>query len=1612
MRVGPGMSTSISGNDGRDEKDDAELEETMRKHRAMLREMKRKHRVSSKILRRVRKRDLYKHQIQQQAFHAFLSDNLTSCASESFYSGSMYSAMDQFSVGTPNRSILISETPSKRQGSVASFSPSFAASAASPSLSCSPSHASSYASTYSSGFPYAIEDSASVERERSWKHESELQMSADYKDEDFSRLFRRDRQKHKRKPRPKQKTTAQGLASVREVVEIDEDGDAFYSSLEVEIEDEKEFVESFVDCLPIPEEPTPRISNNESRPSNTEDGAQSANQISAQPLEKETFEDTACVPQLIESTEEGRRNEIGLSFSSSISYSNNSSLVPFEGEDKNESLCRQNVSEEIDIGNKKDHFITSIVIENDKDQNENPDDYISRHQPLENDLQREIFQNSQDQPSFIENVEEDESEYFVDTSMSNQVIDRVEEEVEGKRFGASTEIEGESANDDFVDPVSVGQSSEQDVDEHLFRDSVENISHIEKIEEHSKHLTETDLVPQTVCHDNEVEDDEKDENDNPVPNFSDAPPSHLFDEAGETSAIIEDTSNDISRLTAPRITQNSDDTYDGENATPEIDSLEPALLEKEERRKIDNILEGFLEENNTMDQEKSKETSEAIPKSGDISQIRADDGSQFEDARMIEVENHEELMTEPIGDLSQNPISISLFLRQGEDSNLVARSKQIDIDVEDDPDMEVPSQIKDGVKEIDDMLDNFLRSMAEIDDGVDKNDDDNDPNCTEDFIFPSPEKIQFYSPASVSNSVIDTGVNESQEGGNVVLFGVQNCESPSKCSTDEQLETKSSPKKHLASQNESCVIEYEEKLKDHSESFQKSAPQVGQTQSVSTSHEFSTNDSPVRTRLPSDDLKSAFTSPARSAQKEHGSPLSSGDRESVHTSPARKIATGVTTKDDFHSLENITTEPTESSCDNELFMPKAEKEFVLASSRRAEESISRITSPELNQSLGDNPEIFISKAIEIDSTRPIDPVATALSQHLSGDEMYNTQTHSSMDPSKNVSSDVFSPIVPSKATDDNYSRPTHPIATTSSQDFVEDETESTQLITHKKPEDMDIVNRSIETIPSEADPQSALDNSNTIRKNFAGSPLHGDHSQATTHPISTSSNKSNKEIDRVVSPKASKDEPTVDEQGEASSKTEKHSVDQNVQSVEENSIIHVVQDSDKISAEHNTSNEEINPSALEQVQGAESTANDGGEVLTSNDDTMNFPLRNFDQSSVSTISAASERNEIDEVSVESKFNRPSSCDRESETNSRNIPSESPSGTLLPTNQDDPNKSFVSIATPPPIVKKESALTELLGTPTPSKPPRRPRSATPTKSASPKLPFHRTAERLTKGSPRSELRARATSERSPHRIETSRSPLFLERQERQSSIAGDNTKGWYTSPSRSRRSWSSRQLNNSNGSISTPPTSVRKHRAGSAPRSSSRSKPMNQTTPGSKSSKSTMPTYASPSRSMRDSMTSPLRGMYSLSNPPRSPALALHSRMPKGARSTIRRMQKKINQKDDDENTHTDMLSVDTVRICTHKFVYKIHPKIGPCDRCWALASEEDREIFSSRGSHLRIAKTRSGCQRNCAIFPAEGEDNAPVRLCRPCFFATHQQFDGSSRLQVYRGNHVKVRPYL
>lgn len=86
-------------------------------------------------------------------------------------------------------------------------------------------------------------------------------------------------------------------------------------------------------------------------------------------------------------------------------------------------------------------------------------------------------------------------------------------------------------------------------------------------------------------------------------------------------------------------------------------------------------------------------------------------------------------------------------------------------------------------------------------------------------------------------------------------------------------------------------------------------------------------------------------------------------------------------------------------------------------------------------------------------------------------------------------------------------------------------------------------------------------------------------------------------------------------------------------------------------------------------------------------------------------------------------------------------------------------------------------------------------------------------------------------------------------------------------------------------------------------------------------------------------------------------------------------------------------------ICKNKFAYDLHQDMGPCDRCWSIASSRDRQRFIETGSSLSIVRTRGGCGEECLAFPLD--DGPLVRLCRQCFHATHSR--ATDRLKVYKG---------
>lgn len=76
-----------------------------------------------------------------------------------------------------------------------------------------------------------------------------------------------------------------------------------------------------------------------------------------------------------------------------------------------------------------------------------------------------------------------------------------------------------------------------------------------------------------------------------------------------------------------------------------------------------------------------------------------------------------------------------------------------------------------------------------------------------------------------------------------------------------------------------------------------------------------------------------------------------------------------------------------------------------------------------------------------------------------------------------------------------------------------------------------------------------------------------------------------------------------------------------------------------------------------------------------------------------------------------------------------------------------------------------------------------------------------------------------------------------------------------------------------------------------------------------------------------------------------------------------------------------------------QYLPNLHSSKGPCERCVALASPEERAKFRLEGRSLHIMLVRGGCKKTCTAFPRPG-DEPPVRLCRKCYFNTHRCLKG------------------
>lgn len=76
-------------------------------------------------------------------------------------------------------------------------------------------------------------------------------------------------------------------------------------------------------------------------------------------------------------------------------------------------------------------------------------------------------------------------------------------------------------------------------------------------------------------------------------------------------------------------------------------------------------------------------------------------------------------------------------------------------------------------------------------------------------------------------------------------------------------------------------------------------------------------------------------------------------------------------------------------------------------------------------------------------------------------------------------------------------------------------------------------------------------------------------------------------------------------------------------------------------------------------------------------------------------------------------------------------------------------------------------------------------------------------------------------------------------------------------------------------------------------------------------------------------------------------------------------------------------------ICPSDYVPDLHGSKGPCERCLFFASEEEKAKFDATGHCLRIMQVHGGCSRECLVYPRK-ETEAPVRLCKQCYFSTHK----------------------
>jgi hypothetical protein len=672
-------------------------------------------------------------------------------------------------------------------------------------------------------------------------------------------------------------------------------------------------------------------------------------------------------------------------------------------------------------------------------------------------------------------------------------------------------------------------------------------------------------------------------------------------------------------------------------------------------------------------------------------------------------------------------------------------------------------------------------------------------------------------------------------------------------------------------------------------------------------------------------------------------PLRIGDNQFDFTSPVRAVV-------DKKACRAGDTLQSEVSVESERCKSSIKTDSTPLSFKPLNKSRSRITSPDLNQSIDSSAGIFLSISAGIESGRPHDPVAKALSRDSSENEEFTVDI-------KNTTCEATG--CERKLTDAIDSNPLQELNGEASREdidpaaktFLQDSSENTdgtkdiRDFYQDSSENKDGI-EGIRDIPCEA---------TDFDKDLTGA-VYSDPPQELLHESS------HENFD-----------PTTMELSRDSSENEKATED--IKDISINATLFEKQLIGDIDIDP--------PKELNHKSTSE-------DLSIDSDEDSNHSIPSFEQHSMSTMSGSPVRSKASEKSNHC-YSTPTS---QLKFPALHINSDEavkcPNDSQTTESQGVDQDAILSIAPPPPISKSHKMLSDIS---TPEQP-RTPRTATPVRTNPSKIPFYRTRERLSEG-----RRRQSQKPTTPHKVETSRSSYGGGGSMASSVIS------WYGSPGRSiAKSLSTPGKNrnlldiSSSSSFCEGDNKPKQSSLGPAYKAEIIQSPLRGEINNHDAISPT--SYVSPDRS--SNIRSPLRGFYSLASPLRSPALSLYSKMPHGAQSTIRRLQKRSQVLDD------DLLSVDTIRVCANKFAYNLHPKRGPCNRCWSLASFEEQQQYKSRGSHLRITQTRSGCDRSCTVFPPMDDDDAPVRLCRQCFFATHQDENGC-KLQVYRGNHIKVQ---